>query len=70
MNPFFTDEIDLLIASIQAMLNGLNKQKDELIKSSEKLQELTCTTLRLQEAERRFVARELHERGLFFVFHK
>lgn len=61
--PFFTDEIDLLISSTQAMLNSLKRQKDELIETSAKMQELTRATLRLQEAERRFVARELHDQA-------
>ncbi len=61
--PFFTDEIDLLISSTQAMLNSLKRQKDELVETSAKMQELTRATLRLQEAERRFVARELHDQA-------
>lgn len=62
-SPFFTDEIDQLIVSMQSMLTSLNNQKIELIESREKMQELAHTTLRSQEAERRYVSRELHDQA-------
>lgn len=64
----FTDEIDMLVASMQTMLANLERQKLELIESREKMQELTRTTLRTQEAERRYIAHELHgEAGQLLV---
>jgi signal transduction histidine kinase len=57
----FPDEIDVLIESMQTMLENLNRQRDELIKSRAQMQELVQSTLRVQETERRFVAHELHD---------
>jgi signal transduction histidine kinase len=56
----FTDEIDMLVTSMRTMLANLERQKVELLESREKMQELTRTTLRAQESERRYIARELH----------
>lgn len=62
-NSFFTDEIDMLEASMQTMLKNLKEQKTELIESREKMQELARITLRSQENERRHISRELHDQA-------
>jgi signal transduction histidine kinase len=58
-----SDEVDVLIESMQSMVERIEKQKLELTQSREQMQDLTHTTLRAQEAERRFVSRELHDQA-------
>lgn len=55
------DEIDILIVSMQAMLDRIANQTLELTKSREQMRNLTRTTLREQEEERRYISRELHD---------
>lgn len=62
-NPLFTDEIDQLHKSIQGMLKNLDRQRQALIESRQKMQELVRTTLNTQETERRIVSRELHDQA-------
>jgi signal transduction histidine kinase len=63
ITPLFTDEIDVLVVSIKTMQKNLKAQQAELIESREKMQELAHTTLRSQEAERRYISRELHDQA-------
>ena len=62
-NNLYSDEIDMLVKSLRTMHANLEKQKSELVTGREKMQELARTTLRAQEAEKRHIARELHDQA-------
>lgn len=58
---FFVDEIDYLKSTFQTMIANVAERTLELIDNRQQLRDITRTTIKAHEEERRQISRELHD---------